>query len=355
MRVSAGAKRRARNNGWIHVHSHGAGISNYSAHVVVREHTAQLAPIEVRDGIYRQLLRISPSIRYRRELINGPHGLASRGLGERGLTYGALPPNRRDRVRLAKSLQSFAKAVFPKYANLTGIPGIWQDEKGFPQIWKPRDYRMPMLLVPYKDWYGRIQACQLRLHREDLSTDTPKKYRWLSSPNEPHGCSSSTPIHFTFDPGSLPQGSEVVITEGALKADTLVTFRPGVFAIATSGVSCSHRELVAATRHYNVLIGFDTDYQTKPAVCMQLAALIGARELDRLRHCLSYTTKVLSWEGYNGIDEAVLHGTQIKAISTRQWFASLSADSSSEAVRIWRGMQLHESYSCMVSVSDVDL
>jgi hypothetical protein len=50
----------------------------------------------------------------------------------------------------------------------------------------------------------------------------------------------------------------------------------------------------------NVLIGFDADYQTKPAVCMQLATLIGARELDRLRHCLSYTTKVLSWEGYNG-------------------------------------------------------
>lgn len=62
MRVSAGAKSRARNNGWIDVHSHVRGISNYSAQVVVREHTAHLAPIEVRDGIYRQLLRISPSI-----------------------------------------------------------------------------------------------------------------------------------------------------------------------------------------------------------------------------------------------------------------------------------------------------
>jgi hypothetical protein len=56
----------------------------------------------------------------------------------------------------------------------------------------------------------------------------------------------------------LAPGSKVVITEGGLKADVFVHFRKS-FAIATSGVSCSHQELVAAAAPYHLLIAFDAD------------------------------------------------------------------------------------------------
>jgi hypothetical protein len=60
-------------------------------------------------------------------------------------------------------------------------------------------------------------------------------------------------------------GETVLITEGALKADTVVRFRPNARAIATSGVTCSHSELVEAARPYTALIAFDADYRTNPA------------------------------------------------------------------------------------------
>ncbi len=44
----------------------------------------------------------------------------------------------------------------------------------------------------------------------------------------------------------LPPGETVLITEGALKADTVVRLKPNARAIATSGVTSSHSELVKA-------------------------------------------------------------------------------------------------------------
>jgi hypothetical protein len=297
MRVSDGARRTSKNGGNIHVHDDVAPSFNYQPPA---RSTPQIkvAPIEVRDAIYRELIRISPAALYQQQLIDNPQGLVSRGLlRKETLSYGALPATQRERAKLVRSLRSFAKAHFPCYANLIGIPGVWQDPQGFTHIWKPRDYRMPMLLISYKDQHGRIQACQLRLHPLDIPKDNPKKYRWLSSPNEPKGTSSGTPIHFTFDPNSLPPGSDVVITEGALKAETLVSLRPAVRAIATSGVSCSQDELVNAARPYNVLIGFDSDYKTNPAVCRQLARLIASRELDRQSQQLHRCPYVLPRKG----------------------------------------------------------
>jgi hypothetical protein len=260
----------------------------------------------------------------------------SRGLSLKQIaTYGALPASAGERARLARSLRSFARARFPQFANLIGIPGFWRDDKGFTQIWKPRNYRQPMLIIPYKDQFPRIQACQLRLCKADIFPDNPKKYRWLSSPNEPRGCSSGIPIHFAFNPATAT-GADIVITEGALKADTVFCLRPLARVIATSGVSCSHNELIEATRPYNALIGFDADYKTNPAVCMQLATLIAARELDQVNHQLSHITKVLFWEGHKGIDDAALNNAPMKVISLQQWFRSLSRDAKAEVVKIWR-------------------
>ena len=105
------------------------------------------------------------------------------------------------------------------------------------------------------------------------------------------GASSGTPIHFTFKARTLPLGQNVIITEGALKAETLVSLKPKARVIATSGVSCSHAEIIEAARSYVALIAFDADYKTNPAVARQLARLIAAREQDIAAHHLKTTTR----------------------------------------------------------------
>jgi len=200
-----------------------------------------------------------------------------------------------------------------------------------------RDYNMPLLVIPYRDDQGRIQACQLRLHRNDLRT-SEKRYRWLACPFLFRGASSGAPIHFTFKPADLPLGQTVIITEGALKADTLVSLRPKARVIATSGVSCSHAEIICAARQYNALIAFDADYKTNPAVARQLARLIAAREQDIAAHRLSTSTKILSWRKYKGIDVALLADISLEVLSILKWISTLEEKPLQEAQCIWELM-----------------
>jgi hypothetical protein len=202
------------------------------------------------------------------------------------------------------------------------------------ELWKPREYKMPMLVIPYKDNRRRIQACQLRLHKAD-TPQGEKRYRWLASPLERRGCSSGTPIHFTFKSSALPEGKSVVITEGALKAETLVSLRPQVSAIATSGVSCSHTEIIEAARNYNALIAFDSDHKTNPAVCRQLARLIASREQDARSRNLSTTTRIVYWEGYKGIDDAAKANVMFTTISIPEWFSTLAGEPLEEVKKVW--------------------
>lgn len=193
-------------------------------------------------------------MKYYSQLIDGYSGLLSRGFRESDAqNYGALPRTQKERSSLARTLNKLIRIRFPEYAArpnhaaLIGVPGFWQNEGGLVQLWRPRDYNMPLLVIPYRDDQGRIQACQLRLHRNDLRTGE-KKYRWLACPFPFRGASSGTPIHFTFRPAVLPPGRAVIITEGALKADFLESLRPKARAIATSGVSCSHAEIIEAAQ-----------------------------------------------------------------------------------------------------------
>jgi hypothetical protein len=342
MRVSDGAKGTSRNGGNIHVHNGVSLSSSPRNKTKPAPPSIVIAPVEIRDAVYRELIRISPAQKYYPHLVDGPDGLLSRGLLERETSnYGALPPTRKERAQLARQLRKFVLNKFPKYgrrysyAGVVGIPGFWQDVNGIVQLWKRHEYKMPMLVIPYKDDRGRIQACQLRLHKGDIP-EGEKRYRWLASPLERRGCSSGTPIHFTFKPSTLPKGETVVITEGALKAEILVTLRPQVCAIATSGVSCSHAEIVEAARAYDALIAFDADHKTNPAVCRQLARLIAAREQDAVSHNLSTTTGIVSWEGYKGIDDAAKAANVIfTMLSIPEWFANLAGGPREEVKKVW--------------------
>jgi hypothetical protein len=230
MRISAGSRGLSRNGGNIHVHSEIPFITIRPRIQRPLSPSIPLAPLEIRDAVFRELIRISPASNYIEQLVAGPGGLLSRGLTEGDAArYGALPRTKRERATLAGVLNDYVNARFPAYAQshsaagVVGIPGFWQELSGVVHIWKPRNYLMPLLVIPYKDAYGLIQACQIRLHANDISPDE-KRYCWLSSPLERHGTSSGTPIHFTFVKEQLLPGETVLITEGALKADT--TERP---------------------------------------------------------------------------------------------------------------------------------
>lgn len=339
----------SRNGGNIHVHTDIPVTPAIQRSPQPETPSIPLAPLEIRDAVFQELIRISPATNYRAELISGPHGLLARGLSGRQIrNYGALPPTSKERATLAAALRSFVLKSFPTYSKLysgagvVGIPGFWQELSGIVHVWKRIDYNMPILVIPYKDPEGLIQACQIRLHAEDIPDDG-KKYRWLASPLERLGTSSGTPIHFTFKPKDLPPGGGIIYTEGGLKADAFVRFERAAHLIATSGVSCSHAEMIEAGRPYNASIGFDADHKTNPAVCRQLARLIASRVRDAEKHQLSTTTDILVWQGPKGrpddvpkgIDEAAKKNIRLSAISISEWKATLTGKPLNEVTQYW--------------------
>jgi hypothetical protein len=349
MRISNGSGGTSRNGGNIFHHNRVLLVANPRTNRKQARPPIEIAPIEIRNAVYEELIRRSPAVKYYSQLIDGPSGLLSRGLRESDTqNYGAIPRTQKERAVLAHTLNKLLKVRFPEYAvrnthaAIIGVPGFWQDQAGNLQLWNPHDYNMPLIVIPYRDEQGRIQACQLRLHRNDLSTGE-KKYRWLAGHFESRGTSSGTPIHFTFKPTTLLPGQTVIITEGALKADTLVSLRPKARVIATGGVSCSHAEIIAAAHDYNVLIAFDADYKTNPAVARQLARLIAAREQDVAARHLKTTTRIVTWQRCKGIDDAVLANISLEPMTILQWISKLDGKLLQEVRGVWEQM----GYTCI--------
>ena len=353
MRISSGSRGLSRNGGNIHVHPEIPFIMIRPSIPTRKSQSIPLAPLKIRDAVLKELIRISPASNYMEELVAGPRGLLSRGLLENHATsYGALPRKKQQRAALAWSLNDYVRVHFPEYvkshsgAGVVGVPGFWQELSGTVHVWKPRNYLMPLLVVPYKDANGLIQACQIRLHAKDISSHE-KRYCWLSSLLERHGTSSGTPIHFTFVKDELAPGETVLITEGALKADIVVRFRPNARVIATSGVTCSHSELIKAARPYTALIAFDADYRTNPAVCRQLARLIVQRLNDSREQEIRRTTNVLCWNGAKGIDDAVRANVRLSSLTISEWYATLRNEPLEEVNRFWSDrFQAVASHNC---------
>jgi hypothetical protein len=187
MRISTGSRGLSRNGGNIHVHPEIPFITIRTKIKNANSQSSSLAPLEIRDAVFREFIRLSPAANYIEELVAGPGGLLSRGLLEDHATnYGALPRTKEQRATLAAILNDDVRTHFPEYAKahsgagIVGVPGFWQELSGLVHIWKPRNYLMPLLVVPYKDANGLIQACQIRLQANDISSHE-KRYCWLSA------------------------------------------------------------------------------------------------------------------------------------------------------------------------------
>src|ERR1700754_2856643 len=110
MRVSAGAIRMNSQGGFIHAHYDGSSTTDFDVQRSATEikPSAVLAPLEVRDAVYSELIRLSPASNYDRELVSSAKGLLSRGFLQKDvMQFGALPAEKSERDELASKLNRF--------------------------------------------------------------------------------------------------------------------------------------------------------------------------------------------------------------------------------------------------------
>jgi hypothetical protein len=90
MRISAGSRGLSRNGGNIHVHPEIPFITIRPRIQRPISQSIPLASLEIRDAVFRELIRISPASNYTQELVTGLGGLLSRGLlKDHATSYGA--------------------------------------------------------------------------------------------------------------------------------------------------------------------------------------------------------------------------------------------------------------------------
>lgn len=286
----------------------------------------ELAPIEIRDFAYRKLIALSPAAESD-EIINGPKGLRSRKIPDFE-NYGSLPQKQEHRRKIAKIIRHSICRQFPDYVRTqksaaNGLPGFWFNQKDQVQIWQEKDFNCPLLLlIPYRDEAGRIQACQIRFMGQ--IADNNLRYLWLSTPEKSVGISSGSPLHFAgYKKGTsdLP----FLITEGALKAATAQIFKSDFNILAVGGVNCQAREIIRATRFHPLFLAFDGDGAENLFVARAILKLIKLRLQDSEEYQFEPRIKILTWErSVKGIDDALLQNLAITEISPLQWYESLS-------------------------------
>jgi hypothetical protein len=176
-----------------------------------------------------------------------------RGLHDRTIAsnlYASIPDD--------EELDEVMAKVRAKFGDrLKGVAGFYKDYNG---IWLMRS--LPDgFFVPYRDVLGRISGIQIR-----QDADKKPKYFWFSTPPEDfkEGTSSGSPLHFTAPDLAIRSG-EIIITEGALKADTITIFMDEP-CVALAGVTTANfdklpAELEKAVPNLRkVKIAYDADF-----------------------------------------------------------------------------------------------
>lgn len=175
---------------------------------------------------------------------------------------------------------------------LAGVPGFYREDGQWKFVHKARG-----ILIPVRDTHGRIQGLQIR--RDNVSR---RKYRWVSSAGREDGCAAETWVHCAGRPTP-----EVILTEGALKAD-IVHALTGRTAIAVAGVNAlNHLEPMLHELSNNgtekIMTAFDMDFLTNPHVQSGYEHLAATLNRTGLR----YGTYV--WDpAYKGLDDFVAAG-----------------------------------------------
>lgn len=335
-RTTSGADRLSRRGGWgVFYHDRSLLDNSFrqknEPRQLCKKQTEEiaLAPLEIRDFIYATLLRLSPASGYE-YLTTGQKGLRERGL-ENFEDYGALPCSASERKDLAARIRLLFNQKFPSFVRenprgLAHVPGFWINDFGEACLWLEKDVCRPMLLIPYRNPWGKIQSCQIRfsgsINREQ------KRYLWLSLPSM-QSAGSGTPIHYANwkDFGVDCLNRPILITEGALKADVVTKFCPQFLIIANSGIGCAHDLIARISRGKKVSLAFDNDYHEKPAVIRQLSKLILVISESDGSKSITENIVILNWERrFKGIDDALLNAAKIFELTLAEWFWNLTSE-----------------------------
>ncbi len=302
-----------------------------------RSKPACAASVEARDKIYQRLIKLSPLSENGKGIL-GNEWLTKQDRGfER---FGILPKLVIDRHALTLSLiKSLVKetGAIPAF---TGVPGFWQGSNGAPRLGSDFDYDDDLLLLPFLDSNGLIQACQIKTVGK---TNTGfGKYQWLSSIGRREGCSSGTPLHhegsFAFK-GKTTQ--TLLLTEGVLKAAAAQHFLPDRYVVANGGVATSHQEIVKVARGKILEIAFDADCFTNPHVARAMASLLAQRIREQSFLSCDKPTKILAWDrNFKGIDDALIAGASLKYLDVSDWLELLTPECFEESSHQLTGISL---------------
>lgn len=211
-----------------------------------------LANIETRSRTFDALL---DSL-----VLNDVHMQA---LKERGLSSKFIAA-RKYRSIPQTSHKEIANVLLDKGFILDGVPGFYKKNE-----WEFAHYPSG-ILIPQRDGFGRIQGFQLRM--DDVSKG---KYLNLTSRNYPHGTATKAFVHLSYN--RQKSVDEIILTEGALKADT-ITFLSNKTVLSIPGVN-STRFLPQALHDLKmkgvkkIAIAFDMDMYSNPNVYRALCNL----------------------------------------------------------------------------------
>lgn len=209
--------------------------------------------------------------------FHGEELLIRRGLSDTTIANNlyASVPDSTEGDRIARDLAEFI--------DLRGVPGFYRQDG----CWRLNTWAKGFY-VPYRDEQGRIVGLQIR-----RDGDADPKYMWLSSTSLPEGTPATSCVHFVKP--DLARNGQVLITEGALKADRISDFLQSS-VVALAGVTgCNPQTFVtyllrALPEVRSIVVAFDIDWQEKREV---------KRALDRLIKALRATSlpvNVRKWE-----------------------------------------------------------
>jgi hypothetical protein len=297
------SERPTRNGGWLHLlrSDPSPRARNGTPPRPQTSPPAQETPradVDKLDGVYSQLLKSLPLAPQHR------HDLRRRGLSDGHIA----------RIGFASTpSQAVAAHVVEQLAplGLDGVPGFYRERGSWRMVGMFKGY-----FVPYRDAEQRICGLQYRL--EQPIDDA--KYIWLSSATDREGkardggSSSGSPVHFAR-PDLLAGASEVIITEGGLKAEIIAALieQP---VIAAAGVTTFGEGFAARLRRsfpqlQRVVIAFDADLWIKPQVFAALERL--AAQLERARFFVRIRTWPQQFKGFDDYLLAQVRGEEVAA------------------------------------------
>lgn len=241
------------------------------------------APLKIRDATYSEFLDTL-------ELYNShKENLMARGLSEEQIKangYKSYPTT---------GGKEICHSLIEKGCILNGVPGFYKSKTLNKEEWTLVSMKSG-IMIPVRTGKGVIQGMQVRLDNCNEGT----RYLTWSSKDLYKGCRGKAFVHCNL--GTKESFSEVILTEGPLKAD-IVSYFTGLPTLGVSGVnSIKHlNEYLNAFKNKGVrtiLIAYDMDLYTNEHVAKAL------KNLKEMLFAYGMSCKILKWDKqFKGLDD----------------------------------------------------